>query len=413
MKILANKFYKTIIAFIIPVILAATSCHHKNENKVVLCIPVYGQSLALGEEAERITNFDSLAKYANGRIVTENIDHKFGYFDNDKLKEFAKKILSYQKRSFELSIYKMAMELANAFGQDTMICIFPGGQGATTIANLSKGTLPYQNFMHNIATAFHKVQEKGWEFHVPAICWMQGESDIVDYPNTDYYQLLTKIWTDMNIDIRQITGQQDTIQFVCYQANSLTRAENFKANNYLCHETSVPMTFIELLHHNQHFWASGPTYPYHCVGEKIHIDAKGQQSIGSLAARSVLGITRGSKRFKGLIPISADIDGNDVILHFNIPSPPLTLDTIQVRKTANYGFSVINKQNNDIITAVVIEGKVLRICCSEPVQGCKVRYAVNGDYMKSGNLHGPRGNLRDSNHNWCYQFDIPIGHRLD
>jgi len=55
--------------------------------------------------------------------------------------------------------------------------------------------------------------------------------------------------------------------------------------------------------------------------------------------------------------------------------------------------------------------------------GCRIRYAINGDKMKSGRLHGPRGNLRDSQgdsititiqgktfpiHNWCYQFDMPI-----
>lgn len=28
--------------------------------------------------------------------------------------------------------------------------------------------------------------------------------------------------------------------------------------------------------------------------------------------------------------------------------------------------------------------------------------------MKSGNMHGPRGNLRDSKDNWCYQFDIAV-----
>lgn len=397
---------KLILAFLSIFILV--SCHEVAEHKTVICIPVYGQSLALGEEAERITDFDSLANYANGRIVTENLDHKFGYFDNDELKEFAKRLISYQKRSFELSLYKMAMELADATGSDTIICIFPGGQGGTLIADLSKGSAPYQKFMDDMTSAFQKAQEKGWDFHVPAICWMQGESDIVDYPKTDYHHLLTKIWSDMNSDIRQLTGQQDTIPFICYQANSLTRAQNFKADNYLCRETSVPMTFIDLLGHNQHFWASGPTYPYKCVGEKIHIDAEGQQSIGTLAARSVLGIMRGAERFKGLIPTIAEGNGNEVIMHFNIPTPPLTIDTIQVRKADHYGFSVINKQNRDITSAVVLEGETVRISCSEPVQGCKVRYAVNGDYMKSGNLHGPRGNLRDSHHNWCYQFDIPI-----
>ena len=39
-------------------------------NRVVICVPVYGQSYALGEEATRITNFDSLRIKYDGRIVT-------------------------------------------------------------------------------------------------------------------------------------------------------------------------------------------------------------------------------------------------------------------------------------------------------------------------------------------------------
>ena len=137
-------FYICIITFL-------TSCSQRsNLHQTVLCIPVYGQSLALGEEAERITDFDSLANYADGRIVTENLDHQFGYFENDELKEFAKKLVGYQKRAFELSVYNMAKVLADSIGSDTLICIFPGGQGATAIANLSKGTKPYQKFIEDI-----------------------------------------------------------------------------------------------------------------------------------------------------------------------------------------------------------------------------------------------------------------------
>ena len=54
-------------------------------HKVVVCIPVYGQSYALGEEATRITNFDSLRIKYNGRIVTEKLDYTFGYFDHSSL----------------------------------------------------------------------------------------------------------------------------------------------------------------------------------------------------------------------------------------------------------------------------------------------------------------------------------------
>lgn len=392
------------------IVLLLTACTQKPEgHKVVICIPVYGQSLALGEEAERITDFDSLAAYANGRIVTENLDHDFGYFEHDDLKKFAKKTINYQRRSFELSIYTMAQRLADQLGEDTLICIFPGGQGATNITNLSKGTAPYQEFMEDIETAFQQTKAKGWDFLIPAICWMQGESDIEDYPDTDYRQSLEKIWKDMNADIRQITLQQDTIAFICYQTNSVARGLRYQENNYDCVETKVPQTFVDLLRHHPWFWASGPTYPYPCVKEKIHIDAVGQQHIGTLAARSALSIIRGNKeKCKGVIPIALHTDSQDVIIHFNIPKHPLVIDTTQVRKADNYGFSVITKDNRNIARVVALEGDSIRISCTESPQGGKVRYAVNGDHLKSGHLHGPRGNLRDSNGNWCYQFDLPL-----
>ena len=384
-----------------------TACQKDYDHKTVLCIPVYGQSLALGEEAERLTDFDFLAAYADGRIVTEDLDHSFGYFENDKFKHWVKKTAGYQKRAYELSVYKMAQVLADQFGEDTLICIFPGGQGATAIANLSKGTLPYQSFIENIHSAYETAQERGWDFIVPAICWMQGESDIVDYPSTIYHDMLTQIWEDMNDDILQITQQKDSIPFICYQANSLTRAEQFKANTNVCRETEVPQTFVNLLRDNKHFWASGPTYPYTCVNEKIHIDAQGQQTIGELAARSVIGILRGAERFRGLIPTQTETDKDTVIIHFNTSSI-LALDTIQVRKAEHYGFSVINMENKNIIQEVVLDGSSIKLTCFDSPIDCRIRYAVNGDYMKSGNQHGPRGNLRDSEGNWCYQFDLHI-----
>ena len=121
------KKVRILICLLITIFLV--SCTQSSQQyRAVLCIPVYGQSLALGEEAERVTDFDSLAAYANGRIVTENLDHDFGHFDNDKKKLFVKRLVNYLKHSYELSIYKMAQELADATGNDTLICIFPGGQ---------------------------------------------------------------------------------------------------------------------------------------------------------------------------------------------------------------------------------------------------------------------------------------------
>ena len=205
-------------------------------HKVVLCIPVYGQSLALGEEATRVTDFEKLKNDYDGRILTENLDYNFGYFEPNYWKKFIKKLLHYQKRSFELSVYGMAESLANELGNDTVICIFPGGQGSTPIKYLIKDTEPYNRFLIDIQTAYKKTQERGWKFCVPAICWMQGESDIQDYPNYDYKVLLKQFNMDINKDIKSITHQKEDIPLICYQSNIVSRAKSFNPNDYTCIE---------------------------------------------------------------------------------------------------------------------------------------------------------------------------------
>ena len=155
--------------------------------------------------------------------------------------------------------------------------------------------------------------------------------------------------------------------------------------------------------------------------EYLHIDAIGQQYIGYLDAIAVMNIIRRQGKTYGLIPKSLSSEGNDVLIGFRVPSPPLVFDTLAVNYIYNYGFSVINKEGENIISQVSIEGDTVRLKCSKSPLNCKVRYAVNGEKLKSGRLHGPRGNLRDSQggkerftiqgktypiHNWAYQFDM-------
>lgn len=378
-------------------------------HKVVVCIPVYGQSYALGEEATRITNFDSLRIKYNGRIVTEKLDYTFGYFDHSsQFKQWVKRILHYDKKAFELSVYSMAEVLAQNLGEDTVICIFPGGHGMNTIKELMKPADPYNKFIKEIATAYNKAQERGWEFFVPAVCWMQGESDIVEYPDYDYKKFFHRMYNDLNTDIKNVTRQKDDIRIICYQTSTVTKGLRYKANDFDATEPRTPTAQMELIRDDTLVWASGPTYPYDFVNESLHIDAVGQRKIGILAAYSALGILRGEKRFIGLVPLTYEVHGNSICIKFNVPNPPMYFDTIHVKKVGNYGFNVINRDNVDIISKVQIaEDSVIILCCESPAN-CKVRYAMNGDYLKGGRVRGPRGNLRDSQSSyphWCCLFE--------
>lgn len=393
----------------------------KYEHRTVLCIPVYGQSYALGEEAIRITDFDSLRIKYDGRIVTEHMDYVFGYYDHSsRLKQYIKRLLHYDKKAFELPVYSMAEYLASRLGKDTIICIFPGGHGMNTIEALMKPVEPYTKFIEEISYAFKKSKERGWEFSVPAVCWMQGESDIVDYPDTDYKVMFHQMYHNLNSDIKAITGQDNDIRIILYQSNVITKGEKYKANNYDCLEAHTPEMQMELVRDDSLIWASGPVYHYSFVNESLHIDAISQKRIGYLAAKSILGLLRHKERFRGLVPTQTKIFGNEIHIGFNVPCPPLCFDTISVKKIDHYGFNVINNNNVDIISNVELRQDSVIITCKESPQNCKIRYAINGEFQKSGWRIGPRGNLRDSQgksniitingknypqHNWCYQFD--------
>ena len=379
-------------------------------HKVVVCIPVYGQSYALGEEAVRITDFDSLRIKYNGRIVTEKLDYTFGYFDHSsQFKQWVKRILHYDKKAFELSVYSMAEVLAQELGEDTIICIFPGGHGMNTIEQLMKPAEPYEKFIKEIACAYGKAQERGWEFFVPAVCWMQGESDIVEYPDYDYKEYFHKMYNNLNTDIKNVTHQKEDIRIISYQTSTVTKGLKYKPNNYYGTESRTPTAQMELIRDDTLIWVSGPTYPYDFVNESLHIDALGQRSLGVLAAKSALGILRKGKRNIGLVPLSYNVEGNDIRILYNVPCPPLCFDTINVSKADNYGFSVIRQDGTDIISEVEIDTNTVIIHCTETPQYFKLRYGINGEFLKGGRKIGPRGNLRDScllNPAWGLLFDF-------
>ena len=390
-------------------------------HKTVICIPVYGQSLALGEEAARITDFDSLRINYDGRIVNEHLNYQFGGYAEQRWRRTIKRLFGMHNRSFELSIYRMAEELTTQLGNDTIICIFPGGMGESPIRNLTKRATLYPRFIYDINEAYMQAKKRGWEFCVPAICWMQGESDIREYTKEDYKETLKQLHADLNRAVKVITHQEMDVHLICYQSNAVSIADDFNPLNYDCIEMKPSQAIVDFINDDSLFDASGPTYPYNFMREYLHIDAIGQQHIGYLDAITVMNIIKGKGKTYGLIPQSLSVEGNDVIVNFHVPCPPLVIDTVNVRYADHYGFSVINHIGENIISDVSIEGDHVRLCCNNSPINCKVRYAVNGDKLKSGRLHGPRGNLRDSQgekekmtiqgntypvHNWAYQFDM-------
>ena len=406
------------------VVCGLTACEGGSDKpKVVVCVPVYGQSLAMGEESELVTDIDGLTNKWNGRLVGEGLDDEFGYYEDRSWKKKIKRLIRYDNRRNENSAFAMGEALAGALGKDTMVCVFADGRGGTAISNLIKGSYPYDALIQDIQKSYDEARNKGMEFIVPAVCWMQGESDMFDYTRVDYRKLLRQFAADVNRDVKSITGQKRDVKIVGYQSCCLAKCYKFVPENYECYEISVPQAQMQLIRDDSCFVAGTPVYFLDFVDDRIHLDGKSQTVVGRYNAAAVLDILRYGYSDRGLYPVDIKIEGKIAIIDFNKNdskelvdnSGKLEFDTINVNKVKNYGFSVITPDNKDIAVKVTIVDDKIVIECNADAKGCRVRYGANGEKNKSGRRLGARGNLLRRNSSmmpeWCYMFDEATNER--
>lgn len=394
------------ILYLVFSMLVMMACSKGNKDiKVVVCVPVYGQSLALGEEAELLTDIGHLYDDNQGRIMAEGLGSSFGYYEDHGLKQMVKRLIRYSNRLNENSSYAMAKTLTEQLGKDTAVCIFAGGRGGTEISRLVKGSEPYTMFLENIKKSYEEARERGIKFYVPAICWMQGESDMFDYTHVDYKKMLKQFAEDINNDVKEITRQREDVKIVTYQSCCLTRCWNFDPLQYNCYEATIPQAQMELAREKGLFAAGTPVYPFSFVDERIHLDGKSQQEVGRRHAFVVLDIIRKGESSAGLYPTLIAAHDSIVTVKFNRGG--LTIDTTNVSPAKNLGFSVITPDGRDITSRVDVTTDSIVINCNAPATACCIRYAINGTKQKTGGKAGPRGNIKASDGKrdyWCFMF---------
>jgi len=416
-------FFTFCIAFMLFVTYSCTTDIPKNST--IYVIPVYGQSLALGEEAKLVTNFDSLKKTYKHRIRTELLDEEFGFFSNTLFKQKIKRIFRDKRRLFEVSCYGLGEYLAERFNDTIYICTFPAGQGDTEIEGLSKGSAAYEKLIAQIKDIQEIAKKKHYTIIIPAFCWHQGENDLVWNTPINYKEKLKSFRLDLEKDINNILKQERDLTCILYQTNCLTLAkDSFDMNAYACPQIKVPMAQMELIKEDCLFMACSPVYPYDVVREYVHIDGIGQKRLGYMEGVAIEHLLN-QKEYNGLTPDSLAISGDTIVISFNIPYPPLKLDTIMIHKAEDYGFSVISPNNKNILKTCLLKDNQVYLLCDTCPNNAKVRYAANGKHGKSGRKNGSRGNLRDSQgdslickiknktypmHNWCYMFEMTCNH---
>lgn len=287
--------------------------------------------------------------------------------------------------AFELS--RMARQIGV---QWRSLWIAPG-LGGTAYSGLKKGTQPYDNMLAAVQRAKELAAEKGWKAVVDFVYIVHGEADT---GNASYYDNLIEWQSDIETDVKAITGQAGDVPFLMSQPSSFFGSfESVKA--YLkAHELS-----------DKHFL----TTPNYSFGDLYHTDilhftGPGYHLISETSVSAFRDTLWNGKGWDCLRITAASRIGTIVTLTYNVPVGPLAIDTTQVTERDTKGFKFKDSSGYKTISNVQIidDGSdgtgIIELTLSSVPNGIgeTVEYAMSGHSGERTSATIPRGNIRDS-----------------
>ena len=208
---------------------------------------------------------------------------------------------------------------------------------------------------------------------------------------------MEKLFTDLNTDIKTITGQEEDVHFFLYQTDCC----HFYGK-YSYPYVSLAQLKISLSLPNVHMVS--PIYFLPKLSDNTHFTAEGSKWFGGYCGIAFKKVVLDGEDFNPIHIESAFVQGNNIFVQFYVPNPPLIFDTENViDRGVGKGFQIRNPNDTDnnsyldIITAVeIIRPNMIKISCSESPFGKKLTYAVSNakSYGIESTFIG--GNLRDS-----------------
>jgi len=296
------------------------------------------------------------------------------------------------------------------------ILVSAPGFASTSIQELSKGTAHYTRFLAGVENGVRLANAAGKTYNLPAVFWMQGESNYATEPQL-YRSLIKTLRSDIDADVKALTGQKNDVIFLMYQPNSEMQSGQTAA---------LPLEMLNIGLTEKNFYAGPPTYSFPHA-DNIHLTKIGYTKIAATAGYILEKIIVEGIEWKPIYAESWTITGNQVDIRMHVPKGLLVFDTVTVADPGNFGFQLYNASGVlQTLTSVTIPRQgVVRIISSGAISaGFTLTYAVNnGTSGTSGPTTGPRGCLRDTQgdtviytssglnyalHNWCPKFSITL-----
>ncbi|EPJ4961929.1 sialate O-acetylesterase, partial [Acinetobacter baumannii] len=220
-----------------------------------------------------------------------------------------------------------AMMLENGIApKDHVIFASTAGHGGYRIDQLEKGTDWYNFFIEHVSEA---KRLNGDDYKVQVVCWVQGENDAVSSVQTSYEvyrQKLLKLQSDASADIKAITGQTDEVKFITYQMSYAARTWEKQA-----------LVQLHLCQQSDKFLMATPMYHMPYAIDNIHLTNVGYKWLSAYFGRAYKQLVVDNRKPDFINPKVAQLVGDEIHIHFDVPKAPLVLDTTTLALTADHG----------------------------------------------------------------------------
>lgn len=388
----------------------------------------YGQSLSVGQTETALSttqNYDNL-------MFTRGMRPQYDYTSETESQWYASLVPAVEEISplvsslaetpsmgtADMIKQRILAEDGKAYtDHEYQILISTPGYGARTISQLSKGSDHFTRMVTQATYGRDLSNAAGKTHAVQAVTWTQGESDYISRTTRSAYATaLNTLISDINTDLKAVTGQTKNIPLISYQISShiyyggqtSATADPYIALAISDVEESNPLCVIATPMYQFSYWAGG------------HIIAESTRWLGAYYGLAYKRVIINQEDWKPLKPIASVRQSNFVEIRFNVPEGPIVFDTTQIAAQPDYGFQLVDASNNAIsISSIdIIDVDRIRITAATTIpSGAKVRYAWQGNTITG------LGNLRDSQgdtitfdaissvkrmDNWCLIFELEV-----
>lgn len=269
-----------------------------------------------------------------------------------------------------------------------------GSGGANISLFLKTGTSDNSNYtalIKAIQKAKEVTESKGYKYRFGGIFWIQGESN--QFTREEYKEKLKQLMSDVNTDVKGITGQSEDINWFGYQC---TNGSDGVLNSILAQydvfsDTSLKPRYI----------MCAPTYPFK-KSDGLHLGEEHYILLGNTFGMRFYDLIHSSNT-DYIKPLNVLVFENYIEIEFN---KPYLIDSEHVYDRTNVvvddtcGFYLMKDGVNQVINCEVIDSYRLKINCTDVSDTSKFYYGTDGTTVKGGII---RENYKDTGWN-----DVPI-----